>query len=106
MLGHTETRPFVAAMTELLNSFRPDVVHFHHLSRIGLETVALIRRLLPRTRMLLTLHDYFAICANDGPMTAPALDGSAARLRRPAVMHASRKSPRAVSSPGRCMPRT
>jgi glycosyltransferase involved in cell wall biosynthesis len=87
MLGHTETRPFVAAMTELLNSFRPDVVHFHHLSRIGLETVALIRRLLPRTRMLLTLHDYFAICANDGLMTAPG-SGRLCREASPAGCHA------------------
>ena len=50
MLGQTESRPFVAAMTELLTSFRPDVVHFHHLSRIGLEAVLLVKRLLPAAK--------------------------------------------------------
>jgi glycosyltransferase involved in cell wall biosynthesis len=69
MLAQTEIRPFAAALRELLTSFRPEIVHFHHLSRIGLEAVLLIRRLLPKARLVLTLHDYDAICANDGLMT-------------------------------------
>ena len=71
MLSQTESRSFVDAMSELLSSFRPDVVHFHHLSRIGLEAVLLVKRLLPGAKTILTLHDYFAICANDGLMTRP-----------------------------------
>ena len=87
MLGQTETKPFVTVMTELLTSFRPEVVHFHHLSRVGLEAVLLVKRTLPRARVLLTLHDYFAICANDGLMTVPG-SGQLCRQAAPADCHA------------------
>lgn len=87
MLGQAEVRPFVAAMTELLTSFRPEIAHFHHLSRIGLESVLLIKSLLPRTRLLMTLHDYSAICANDGLMTCRG-SGRLCRQAEPAACHA------------------
>jgi glycosyltransferase involved in cell wall biosynthesis len=79
MLGHTETAPFVESLTELLASFRPDVVHFHHFALIGLEALALTRRVLPAARIVATLHDYHPICANDGLMvtTSGALCHSA-----------------------------
>lgn len=44
LLAQTETRTFVDAMTELLRSFRPDIVHFHHLLRVGLEALPLVKR--------------------------------------------------------------
>ncbi|HEX2113920.1 MAG TPA: glycosyltransferase family 4 protein [Alphaproteobacteria bacterium] len=72
MLGHTETAPFVQSLTELLTAFRPDVVHFHHFALIGLEALALTRRVLPQTRIVATLHDYHPICANDGLMVTTA----------------------------------
>ena len=115
MLGQTESRSFVDAMTELLSSFRPDVVHFHHLSRIGLEAVLLVKRLLPAASIVLTLHDYFAICANDGLMTCA---GPAARRGDPPrpIVHdvydptpataASRRCRRRGSRCGRCTSRT
>lgn len=68
MLGHTETAGFVQALTELLASFRPDVVHFHHFALIGLEALAVTRRVVPGARIIATLHDYHPICANDGLM--------------------------------------
>ncbi len=77
-VAQTETRGFALAMGELLASFRPEIVHFHHLSRLGLEAILLTRRVLPRAKIVLTLHDYFAICANDGLMT---FGGSGRRCR-------------------------
>ena len=68
MLGHTDTAPFVQSLTELLTSFKPDVVHFHHFALIGLEALALTKRVLPQARIVATLHDYHPICANDGLM--------------------------------------
>lgn len=68
MLGHTETAGFVQSLTELLTSFRPDIVHFHHFALIGLEALALTRRVAPGARIVATLHDYHPICANDGLM--------------------------------------
>lgn len=59
---------FVPDMKNLLETFRPDVVHIHHLLLFGVELATLIRRTLPQARIVMTLHDYYAICANDGVM--------------------------------------
>jgi glycosyltransferase involved in cell wall biosynthesis len=58
----------VPELTTLLTTYRPDVVHFHHTLLIGVEAIALVRRVLPEAKILLTLHDYYAICAQDGQM--------------------------------------
>lgn len=59
---------WIASFGRLLRSFRPDVVHLHGLDRIGAETLAVLGRLAPKARIILTLHDYQLICANDGLM--------------------------------------
>ena len=70
---------WIASLGRLLGSFPPDVVHLHGLDRIGAEVLAVLRRLAPRARIVLTLHDYQILCPNDGLMlTVP--DG--ARCRR------------------------
>ena len=58
----------VPDLVSLLESFRPDIVHIHHLLLVGVEFPALVRRVLPDARIVMTLHDYYAICANDGVM--------------------------------------
>ncbi|HYH21350.1 MAG TPA: glycosyltransferase family 4 protein [Azospirillum sp.] len=62
----------VPDMEGLLTSFRPDVVHFHHALMIGVEMLFLVRRVLPKAKIVFTLHDYYPICYRDGTMlTAP-----------------------------------
>jgi glycosyltransferase involved in cell wall biosynthesis len=53
---------------ELLERFRPDVVHFHHYLHLGLEAIRVARNTLPEARIVLTLHEYLAICAHNGQM--------------------------------------
>lgn len=65
-MSQVDLRAFVPDMTALLESFRPDVIHIHHLLLFGVELPVLIRRVLPEVRIVMTLHDYYAICANDG----------------------------------------
>lgn len=67
-LSQIDLHGIVPDLTQLLLSFRPDVVHFHHALLIGVEALFLVRRLLPRCRIVFTLHDYYAICANHGQM--------------------------------------
>jgi glycosyltransferase involved in cell wall biosynthesis len=55
-------------LRELLSAFKPDVVHLHHLLGIGVETLFMLRRELPQAKLVMTLHDYVPICANDGLM--------------------------------------
>ncbi len=62
----------VPDLSNLLRSFRPDIVHVHHTLLLGVEMLFLIRRVLPRAKIVYTLHDYYPICANDGQMVTPA----------------------------------
>lgn len=67
-LSQVDLHGIVPDLSQLLLSYRPDVVHFHHTLLIGVEMLFLVRRLLPRCRIVFTLHDYYAICANHGQM--------------------------------------
>lgn len=69
MLGHGKPAAFADDFARLLTAFHPDVIHFHHFSRIGVEALAVARRILPKVRIVATLHDYHLICPNDGLMT-------------------------------------
>ncbi len=68
MLAPIDAGPFVEAFSDVLRWFRPDIVHFHHFTLIGLDALLLVRRLLPDARVVATLHDYHLICTNDGLM--------------------------------------
>uniref|UniRef100_A0A9E8CKM0 Glycosyltransferase family 4 protein n=1 Tax=Bosea sp. NBC_00436 TaxID=2969620 RepID=A0A9E8CKM0_9HYPH len=58
-------------LATLLEEFRPDVIHVHHLVLIGAEFLTLARRLLPEAAIVMTLHDYYPICHHDGLMVRP-----------------------------------
>lgn len=55
-------------LAQLLRRIRPDVVHFHHYILIGIELIRLVRNTCPDARIFLTLHEYIAICLNNGQM--------------------------------------
>jgi glycosyltransferase involved in cell wall biosynthesis len=58
----------VLAFIALLRTLEPDVVHFHHFLSVGLDLIGVVRRILPACRILLTFHEFAAICASDGHM--------------------------------------
>jgi glycosyltransferase involved in cell wall biosynthesis len=66
---HRNNEPLlVDAFIELLRALEPDVVHFHHFVSIGLDLISTVRRILPECRILLTFHEFTAICAAEGHM--------------------------------------
>lgn len=67
-LSQTDLHGVAPALETLLETVAPDVVHLHHLLLLGAETLQLIRRLRPAAKIVLTLHDYYAICAHEGTM--------------------------------------
>jgi glycosyltransferase involved in cell wall biosynthesis len=67
-LSNGGTTELCGAFASYMQRIDPDVVHFHHVIGLGLEAVALVRRLLPRARLVITFHEYLAICANHGQM--------------------------------------
>ncbi len=52
----------------LLRRTRPDVLHFHHYSNFGAEALLIARRTLPNARIVVTLHEFQAICHHYGQM--------------------------------------
>ncbi|MFH1804528.1 MAG: glycosyltransferase family 4 protein [Pseudomonadota bacterium] len=67
-MSQTDLYAVAPDFAELLANFRPDIVHIHHLVLFGIELPMLIRRVLPYCKIVMTLHDYYAICPNDGLM--------------------------------------
>lgn len=59
---------FPAEFERLLRDLAPDVAHFHHYINFGLEALLHVRRALPRCRIVVTLHEYLAICHHYGQM--------------------------------------
>jgi glycosyltransferase involved in cell wall biosynthesis len=51
-----------------LEHLKPDVVHFHHYVQLGVELVSETRRTLPDAKILLTLHEFWAMCHREGLM--------------------------------------
>jgi glycosyltransferase involved in cell wall biosynthesis len=74
---------FPPEFTALLRELAPDVVHLHHYTNFGVETLLHIRRALPHARIVLTLHEYLAICNHFGQM-----------VKRPGFQLCERSGPR------------
>tara|TARA_R110002095_G_scaffold15491_3_gene19059 strand:+ start:252 stop:1493 length:1242 start_codon:yes stop_codon:yes gene_type:complete len=56
------------AVLALLLSLEADVYHFHHFWNIGAGVIRRLRALRPEARLICTLHEFTAICANHGQM--------------------------------------
>lgn len=54
--------------TDLIRGLRPTVVHTHHYAHLGLEFIRIIKQIDPNIKIMLTLHEYMAICRNNGQM--------------------------------------
>jgi glycosyltransferase involved in cell wall biosynthesis len=80
------------SLTKWLEFTRPDVVHAHHYAHLGLEMLRIIRNTLPEAKIFLTLHEYMAICRNNGQMVRK----SNAKLCRASSLEAC----------GQCFPET
>jgi len=56
------------AVLNFLLALNADVYHFHHFWNIGAGTIRRLRRARPKARLICTLHEMTAICANHGQM--------------------------------------
>lgn len=53
---------------ETLETYKPDIVHFHHYVHLGIEMIREVKNYNPDIPVILTLHEYFGICHNHGQM--------------------------------------
>lgn len=51
-----------------LAELKPDVIHFHHTIRFGLEAIQIARQTLPDVKIIFTIHEFILICNRDGQM--------------------------------------
>ena len=58
----------MGAFREFLKTERPDAVFLHHYVHIGVEILREIKLTLPDCILIVTLHEYFAICNRQGQM--------------------------------------
>jgi len=59
---------FPKALGNLVAELRPDIVHAHHFARFGVESFSVIKRNSPHTRVVISLHEFLAICNHHGQM--------------------------------------
>ena len=67
-LEQPEHHGFLREFGEYLKLIRPDVVHIHHVLNFGLEALHVLRNVLPEARIVLSIHDFYLICANNGQL--------------------------------------
>lgn len=59
---------FPREFRKLLQTLQPQIVHFHHYINFGVEAFLHVREVLPDCRIVLTLHEYLALCHHYGQM--------------------------------------
>jgi glycosyltransferase involved in cell wall biosynthesis len=57
-----------SAWADLIRQVRPDVVHLHHYFHVGIDLPLVVRASAPDAGLVLTLHEYMAICLRSGQM--------------------------------------
>lgn len=67
--SHTShSAEFAQEFRTLLKELKPDIVHFHHFANIGVEALLHVRQAAPQARIVLTLHEFLAVCNHLGQM--------------------------------------
>lgn len=67
--NHSANNPrFADEFRDLVAELKPDVVHFHHFVNLGVEALLQVKQAAPEARIVLTLHEYLAICYHFGQM--------------------------------------
>lgn len=54
--------------SDFITEVSPDVIHLHHYLNLGLEIIPILKSIRPQSKIILTLHEFVAICENNGQM--------------------------------------
>jgi glycosyltransferase involved in cell wall biosynthesis len=68
MLSNSETDEIRRDFLRYVRVVEPDVVHFHHVIGLGLETIYAVREALPQARIVMTFHEFLSLCHHHGQM--------------------------------------
>jgi glycosyltransferase involved in cell wall biosynthesis len=56
------------SLQRLLDHIKPDLIHLQHYIHFGIDIIPLLQRLCPEARVVVTLHEYLALCRHNGQM--------------------------------------
>ncbi|WP_462169265.1 glycosyltransferase [Pseudoalteromonas lipolytica] len=68
LFSNIKTRHLWGDFAELLKQIAPKIIYCHHYFFLGVEILKVIKNVLPDCKLVLTLHEYYAICNNAGLM--------------------------------------
>lgn len=52
----------------LLQHVRPEIIHLQHYVHFGIDVIPLLQSLCPEAKIVVTLHEYLALCMHNGQM--------------------------------------
>lgn len=79
MLSNGNTEDIGRDLVRYVKSTKPDIVHFHHVIGLGLETIYAVREALPDAGLVMTFHEYLALCHHHGQMVKKQSGGLCTR---------------------------
>jgi glycosyltransferase involved in cell wall biosynthesis len=56
------------AISRLIAEIKPDIIHLHHFINFGIDVIPLLQTLIPSAKIVVTLHEYLALCLHNGQM--------------------------------------
>lgn len=68
MMKAANSDSITTCFSDLIKALKPTVIHAHHYFHLGLEYLYEIKQINPKIKIILTLHEYLAICYNNGQM--------------------------------------
>lgn len=68
LFSQLDTRLVWRDFRDFLYFYQPTVVHFHHYIHLGLELIREVRKYSEKVPIIMTLHEYLAICNHNGQM--------------------------------------
>jgi glycosyltransferase involved in cell wall biosynthesis len=68
MLSNAGTDDIGSDLVRYVKNTKPDIVHFHHVIGLGLETIYAVREAIPDAGLVVTFHEYLALCHHHGQM--------------------------------------
>jgi glycosyltransferase involved in cell wall biosynthesis len=71
MMSAANRESVLTRFADFVRAVRPTLVHTHHYAHMGVEYLRILKQICPTARILMTLHEYMAICRNNGQMIKP-----------------------------------
>lgn len=56
------------SLKRLLAHIQPEIIHLQHYIHFGIDVIPLLQSICPQARIVVTLHEYLALCMHNGQM--------------------------------------